>query len=57
MEARVRNHTTLDRQTILQEVAKYVPKQHKVDLVDPEVFILVEVFKVIRLSCDDFRPC
>ena len=57
VEARIRNHTTLDRQTILREIAKYVPERHKVDLIDPEVFILVEVFKVIRLSCDDFRPC
>jgi tRNA acetyltransferase TAN1 len=46
IEARIRNHTTLSRPTIIQEVAKCVPEGHVVDLDDPEVFVLVEVFKV-----------
>jgi tRNA acetyltransferase TAN1 len=46
IELRIRNHTTLDRPTILKELAAAVPAGHSVDLSDPEVFILVEVFKV-----------
>lgn len=42
----MRNHNTLTRPVIVQELANCVPKTCKVDLVDPEVFILVEIFKV-----------
>lgn len=31
---------------IIQEVAKCMPENYVVDLDDPEVFVLVEVFKV-----------
>ena len=42
----MRNHNTLSRPQIIEEVAKCVPKTCKVDLENPEVFILIEVFKV-----------
>ncbi|GBE88341.1 Uncharacterized protein SCP_1301560 [Sparassis crispa] len=45
IELRLRNHSTLSRTTIIQEIAKCVPEGHKVDLDNAEVFILVEVFK------------
>jgi len=47
IDARVRNHTTLSRLMIIQEIAKCVPEKHTVDLEDPELFILVEVFKSV----------
>jgi len=47
IELRVRNHTTLARPTIIEQVAACVPQEHTVDLTNPEVFILVEVFKSI----------
>lgn len=46
IELRIRNHSTLTRQNLIEAVADSVPKQLKVDLEAPEVFILVEVFKV-----------
>ena len=42
----MRNHSTLTRQNLIEAVADSVPKQLKVDLESPEVFVLVEVFKV-----------
>ena len=42
----MRNHNTLTRAKIIEEVAKCVPATCKVDLEDPEVFILMEIFKV-----------
>lgn len=36
---------------IIEEVAKCVPERYVVDLEDPEVCILIEVFKV-RLSVE-----
>lgn len=42
---RIRNHSTLTRQNLIEAVADSVPKQLKVDLENPEVFILMEVFK------------
>ena len=48
IELRIRNHSTLTRQTLVEAVADSVPKQLKVDLEAPEVFVLVEVFKVRR---------
>ncbi|KAF9036242.1 hypothetical protein BJ165DRAFT_625487 [Panaeolus papilionaceus] len=47
IELRVRNHTTITRQTLIQHVAACVPVEHTVDLNDPEIFILVEIFKSI----------
>lgn len=49
MELRIRNHSTLSRPTLIQHVAQYVPTGHTVSLEDPEIFILVEVFKVFLL--------
>ena len=46
IELRIRNHSTLSRQNLIEAVADSVPKQLKVDLESPEVFVLVEVFKV-----------
>jgi len=45
IELRIRNHNTLTRQRLIEAVADSVPKQLKVDLGNPEVFVLVEVFK------------
>ncbi|KAM6490557.1 hypothetical protein JOM56_013900 [Amanita muscaria] len=45
IEPRVRNHTTMDRMTIIQTVAQCIPEGHTVSLTEPEIFILVEVFK------------
>ncbi|KAI0346523.1 hypothetical protein BDW22DRAFT_1352636 [Trametopsis cervina] len=47
IELRMRNHNTLTRQTIIEELAKCVPAEHKVNLENPEVFILVEIFKSV----------
>lgn len=46
IELRIRNHTTLSRPTIIQTIADCVPEGHVVNLTDPTIFILVEVFKV-----------
>ena len=48
IELRIRNHSTLTRRSLIEAVADSVPKQLKVDLEAPEVFVLVEVFKVRR---------
>jgi len=48
IELRMRNHSTLTRQSLIEAIADSVPKQLKVDLEAPEVFVLVEVFKVRR---------
>jgi len=47
IELRVRNHTTIPRPTLIQHVAQCVPEGHTVDLENPQIFILVEVFKSI----------
>jgi adenylyl- and sulfurtransferase ThiI len=53
IELRIRNHNTFDRPTILKELAECVPTEHRVDLTDPEVFILVEVMKVNQFLSHD----
>lgn len=45
IELRIRNHNTLTRMEIIQEIAQCVPVSYTVDLDNPDVFILVEVFK------------
>jgi tRNA acetyltransferase TAN1 len=50
IELRIRNHNTLTRMEIIQEVARCMPEGYTVDLDDPEVFVLVEVFKVRAAS-------
>ncbi|EKM58253.1 uncharacterized protein PHACADRAFT_26773 [Phanerochaete carnosa HHB-10118-sp] len=47
IELRMRNHNTLTRLKIIEEVAKCVPGICKVDLESPEVFILIEIFKSV----------
>jgi tRNA acetyltransferase TAN1 len=47
LELRMRNHSTHDRATVLRELAAAVPGGHTVALDDPEVFVLVEVFKSV----------
>lgn len=47
IELRMRNHSTLTRMELIQEIADCVPEGHKVDLDNAEVFILVEVFKSV----------
>jgi len=36
---------TLSKPTLIHEIARCVPEGHTVDLNNPEVFVLVEVFK------------
>lgn len=48
IELRVRNHNTLTRMSIIEEIAKCMPRNYVVDLDNPDVFVLVEVFKVCR---------
>ncbi|TFY83627.1 hypothetical protein EWM64_g380 [Hericium alpestre] len=50
VELRSRNHNTLSRQTIIDTIAKCTPGNYTVDLEDPELFVLVEVFKVACAS-------
>lgn len=44
----MRNHSTLTRMGIIEEIAKCMPENHVVDLDNPDIFVLVEVFKVCR---------
>ena len=46
IELRIRNHNTVKRMALIEELAKSVPEEFVVDLENPELFILVEVFKV-----------
>jgi len=46
IELRVRNHTTIPRPLLIQSIAQCVPDRHTVELQNPQIFILVEVFKV-----------
>ena len=36
----------MSKSALIDGLAKAIPERHKVDLENPEVFILVEVFKV-----------
>jgi len=47
IELRVRNHNSLSRPKIIQEIARCIPAQHTVDLENPDIFVLVEVFKSV----------
>ena len=42
----MRNHNTLTRDKLIPELAKCVPEGHTVSLDNPELFVLVEIFKV-----------
>ncbi|KAI0084038.1 hypothetical protein BDY19DRAFT_559929 [Irpex rosettiformis] len=47
IELRMRNHNSLSRPEIIEELAQCVPPEHKVNLEDPELFILVEIWKSV----------
>ncbi|KAI0635768.1 hypothetical protein C8Q77DRAFT_1052984 [Trametes polyzona] len=47
IELRIRNHNTLTRDKLIPELAQCVPEGHTVSLDNPELFILVEVFKSV----------
>ncbi|KAI9000624.1 hypothetical protein BD414DRAFT_404751 [Trametes punicea] len=47
IELRMRNHNTLTRDKLIPELAKCVPEGHAVSLDNPELFILVEIFKSV----------
>ncbi|KAG6919182.1 hypothetical protein DXG01_008480 [Tephrocybe rancida] len=47
IELRLRNHSVISRPDLIQHIAQCVPEGHTVELTDPEVFILVEVFKSV----------
>ncbi|KAK7690855.1 hypothetical protein QCA50_005957 [Cerrena zonata] len=47
IELRTRNHNSLSKEEIVQAVAKCVPGMHKVKLENPEVYILIEIFKSV----------
>ncbi|KAF9004060.1 hypothetical protein BDQ17DRAFT_1399740 [Cyathus striatus] len=47
IELRVRNHNTIPRPVLIQAIAKCVPEGHTVELTNPDIFILVEVFKSV----------
>ncbi|KAG8213281.1 hypothetical protein J3R82DRAFT_11756 [Butyriboletus roseoflavus] len=50
IDLRVRNHNTLTRMSVIEEIAKCMPENYVVDLDNPDVFVLVEVFKVCRAT-------
>ncbi|XP_006459466.1 hypothetical protein AGABI2DRAFT_218712 [Agaricus bisporus var. bisporus H97] len=47
VELRMRNHSTISRSVLIQHIAQCVPAGHTVSLDNPEIFILVEVFKSV----------
>ncbi|KNZ73892.1 hypothetical protein J132_09108, partial [Termitomyces sp. J132] len=47
IELRVRNHSVISRPEFIQYIAQCVPEGHSVELTNPELFILVEVFKSV----------
>ncbi|KAG6902851.1 hypothetical protein C0995_010736 [Termitomyces sp. Mi166 len=47
IELRVRNHSVISRPDFIQHIANCVPEGHTVELTNPELFILVEVFKSV----------
>ncbi|KAH9856563.1 hypothetical protein C2E23DRAFT_721972 [Lenzites betulinus] len=47
IELRLRNHSTLKRDQLIPELAKTVPEGHTVSLENPELYILVEIFKSV----------
>ncbi|KAI0787832.1 hypothetical protein C8Q74DRAFT_1436947 [Fomes fomentarius] len=47
IELRMRNHNTVTRDKLIPELAKCVPEGHTVSLDNPELFVLVEIFKSV----------
>ena len=56
IELRVRNHTTIPRTTLIQSIASCVPPGNTVDLQNPQIFILCEVFKVCNSEPNSANP-
>ncbi|EJD06890.1 uncharacterized protein FOMMEDRAFT_152217 [Fomitiporia mediterranea MF3/22] len=48
LEVRMRYHNTLTRDEVIKVIAQCIPEEHKVDLENPDLFILVEIFKASR---------
>ena len=46
IDIRMRNHNTLSRDDAIKALAACVPSQHKVDLENAELFILVQIYRV-----------
>ncbi|KAJ3888311.1 hypothetical protein GG344DRAFT_90027 [Lentinula edodes] len=47
IELRMRNHTNLTRSAVIEAIAECVPDRCKVNLTNPELFLLVEIFKSV----------
>ncbi|KAJ3555076.1 hypothetical protein NP233_g12292 [Leucocoprinus birnbaumii] len=47
VELRIRNHSTVSRPVLIQHIARCMPEGHTVALENPDLFILVEVFKSV----------
>ncbi|KAJ3762649.1 hypothetical protein EV360DRAFT_79106 [Lentinula raphanica] len=47
IELRMRNHSTLTRSSVIQSIAECVPEKYQVNLTNPDLFILVEIFKSV----------
>lgn len=47
VELRIRNHSTISRPVLIQHIARCMPEEHTVALENPDLFILVEVFKSV----------
>lgn len=45
VELRIRNHNTISRPVLIQHIVQCMPEGHTVALENPDLFILVEVFK------------
>jgi tRNA acetyltransferase TAN1 len=48
----IRNHTVMKRMEIIQKVASIVGPGHQVDLKNPDVYILVEIYTVSQFNHD-----
>lgn len=46
----IRNHTVMKRMEIIQKVASIVGPGHQVDLKNPDVYILVEIYTVSQFN-------
>ncbi|PAV16195.1 hypothetical protein PNOK_0781500 [Pyrrhoderma noxium] len=45
IEIRIRNHSTVTRDEVIKAIAECIPPPHTVNLDNPDLFILVEIFK------------
>lgn len=44
---KIRNNSKMDRMEIIKGIANIVGEKHKVNLTNPKLFIIVEIFKTI----------